>query len=183
MKYEIACSCGTKLNVSEGEAGGKVRCPCGLQVEVPRLRELRRLSGESTPKPPPERVIQALLVSKNLPEEKDCLTCHQHTDYVVRCIAKCGETEVYQKKSFGWDFWILSYLFGILPMFLIRSDNSSKEVHWGPDRTYLLPLRICKSCEAKLNDKARLRQAMNLVPDYQSLLEDYPGIELHLYQG
>ena len=42
-KYLVECSCGNKLPVELGQAGGQITCSCGKLVEVPTLRKLRHL--------------------------------------------------------------------------------------------------------------------------------------------
>src|SRR5262245_43716859 len=41
MGYEVACSCGKFLPVSEGMAGASISCDCGRMFPVPPLSELR----------------------------------------------------------------------------------------------------------------------------------------------
>jgi hypothetical protein len=47
-KYLVECSCGTKLPVEIGQAGGRITCTCGNLVDVPTLRKLRHLEMETT---------------------------------------------------------------------------------------------------------------------------------------
>src|SRR6266404_5633893 len=42
MGYEITCTCGQVLPVSEAMAGSSLSCPCGRTVPVPSLSELRQ---------------------------------------------------------------------------------------------------------------------------------------------
>jgi len=41
--YLLSCSCGEQVPVEVGQAGGKVTCRCGTQLDVPALRQLRHL--------------------------------------------------------------------------------------------------------------------------------------------
>lgn len=41
--YLLPCSCGEPIKVTPSQAGGLVTCSCGVQAEVPRLRDLREL--------------------------------------------------------------------------------------------------------------------------------------------
>ena len=45
-KYLLACDCGKQVPVEVGQAGGRVACLCGAQIEVPPLRKLRDLPLE-----------------------------------------------------------------------------------------------------------------------------------------
>jgi hypothetical protein len=47
-KYLLECSCGTKLPVEMGQAGGRITCSCGNVVDVPPLRKLRHLPTDTT---------------------------------------------------------------------------------------------------------------------------------------
>jgi len=47
-KYLVECSCGNKLPVEIGQAGGRITCTCGNLVDVPPLRKLRHLEAETT---------------------------------------------------------------------------------------------------------------------------------------
>ena len=46
-KYLVECSCGNKLPVDIGQAGGRVTCSCGNLVDVPTLRQLRHLPQDT----------------------------------------------------------------------------------------------------------------------------------------
>src|SRR5262245_14658044 len=41
MGYEVTCSCGQVLPVSEGMAGSSISCGCGRALDVPPLSRLR----------------------------------------------------------------------------------------------------------------------------------------------
>lgn len=47
-KYLVECSCGNKLPVEIGQAGGRITCTCGNLVDVPPLRKLRHLPADAT---------------------------------------------------------------------------------------------------------------------------------------
>ncbi len=42
-QYLLPCSCGQKLPVDAAQAGSRVRCACGAELEVPTLLHLKRL--------------------------------------------------------------------------------------------------------------------------------------------
>lgn len=42
-RYLLVCECGRNLPVELGQAGGHIRCSCGREVDVPTLRQLRKL--------------------------------------------------------------------------------------------------------------------------------------------
>ncbi len=41
--YLLPCSCGQKVRVEVGQAGGSARCTCGAQLDVPAMRQIRDL--------------------------------------------------------------------------------------------------------------------------------------------
>jgi hypothetical protein len=41
--YLLPCACGNSVPVDIGQAGGRVACSCGTQLDVPTLRQLRHL--------------------------------------------------------------------------------------------------------------------------------------------
>jgi rhomboid protease GluP len=49
MGYEVACSCGKVLPVSEDMAGTSISCSCGRTVRVPSLSEFRRQAATEPP--------------------------------------------------------------------------------------------------------------------------------------
>ena len=42
-KYLLPCTCGERLPVDAAQAGQQVRCPCGAELEVPTLLQLKQL--------------------------------------------------------------------------------------------------------------------------------------------
>lgn len=47
MRYLLSCSCGGRVGVGSGQAGGSVRCgACGQSLQVPKLRDLSQLPVE-----------------------------------------------------------------------------------------------------------------------------------------
>jgi hypothetical protein len=47
--YLLACKCGNSTPVEVGQAGGRVVCECGAQLDVPTLRQLRHLPQVQAP--------------------------------------------------------------------------------------------------------------------------------------
>ena len=47
-RYLLSCTCGQSVPVELRQAGEKVRCACGATLDVPPLRELRRLPASVT---------------------------------------------------------------------------------------------------------------------------------------
>jgi tetratricopeptide (TPR) repeat protein len=53
MEYQVTCACGKVLWVSERTAGSSASCPCGREVPVPSLGELRGQAITAVPPPVP----------------------------------------------------------------------------------------------------------------------------------
>lgn len=50
--YLLPCGCGTDIAVTAAQAGGRVKCSsCGVEVEVPKFRDLTKLKVSSAPVP------------------------------------------------------------------------------------------------------------------------------------
>lgn len=47
-KYLLPCSCGLEVAVEPSQAGGKVQCACGKQLDVPAMREIAALEPIET---------------------------------------------------------------------------------------------------------------------------------------
>jgi hypothetical protein len=43
MKYSLPCPCGKTVAIEVSQAGQRVNCACGQQLEVPTMREIRQL--------------------------------------------------------------------------------------------------------------------------------------------
>ena len=48
-KYQLPCSCGRSIPVELNQAGRQVTCVCGKSMEVPSMRELRKLPTSEEP--------------------------------------------------------------------------------------------------------------------------------------
>jgi len=57
MRYLLPCSCGRKLPIHASQAGERVLCTCGADVEVPTMREIAALEQDRS-----ERVAARLAV-------------------------------------------------------------------------------------------------------------------------
>ncbi len=71
VKYLLPCSCGLEVAVEPAQAGQKVQCACGKQLDVPAMREIVRLepidvAGEAAPAKPAWGLRQGLLVLGSL---------------------------------------------------------------------------------------------------------------------
>src|SRR5687768_8182701 len=103
MQYQISCECGGSVTAPEAAAGTAVRCACGRSVVIPSLRELRRLAGVDSP-PPPELVVETLLLAGKLPEGNLCALCGEVTELVVCCHTECERAYVRRERVPWWVY-------------------------------------------------------------------------------
>ena len=69
MTFSVACECGKNHTVSEGSAGSRFHCYCGLTVNVPSLARLRDMAGLAPIEIPLEFEIPELLESGVIPNQ------------------------------------------------------------------------------------------------------------------
>jgi tetratricopeptide (TPR) repeat protein len=60
MAYQVVCTCGKTLSVSEDMADSAATCDCGRTVQVPSLHDLRMAAITAAPPPPAESPSQAI---------------------------------------------------------------------------------------------------------------------------
>jgi hypothetical protein len=165
--------------VAEEAAGTTVPCYCGRPVQVPSLRELRRLAGVAEPPPSPELMVEALLLAGELPEERVCVLCGTATEGVVGCRTECEKARVESGKPPLWAVVAGFLTFGLLGAVLVRA-STGPEVEWGKDRVFDLPLRVCDGCRPRLTTPKELKDALRRVPLYGQLLGKYPRAKVSL---
>ncbi len=178
VEHELDCACGKKILVREGDAGARLQCSCGRALEVPSLHELRRRAGLPPPGLRIEKVVETLLLAGKLPEERHCVVCATATEGVLCCTTECERAHV----TGGRPWW--AYLLGFLTLGWLGAAavyaSAGGEQEWGTDRIFPLPLRVCASCQRRLNGTAELKAALCRVPVYRELLEKYPNARIEV---
>jgi hypothetical protein len=58
MAFAMRCTCGQRVEVTEGMASTSVPCPCGRTLSVPSLGELRQLYPQTEEPPDPSETSQ-----------------------------------------------------------------------------------------------------------------------------
>src|SRR5213593_2963195 len=101
MDYQLPCTCGEYLTVTEGSAGAQVKCVCGRTVTVPSLGGLRELAGQPAFQPAPEIVIEQLLLAGELPPSRNCVHCGLETANVVTVQVECERVWMYKSGGLG----------------------------------------------------------------------------------
>lgn len=173
MDYFLPCPCGAGVRVSEAAAGTAAQCACGRPIQVPSFRELRLLSGQSAPAPPPERVVEAMLLAGQLPEDYACVLCGTWTGHTVSYRTICEQALVIAGTRPWWHILLTFAAFGWLGALLVKAERGpDREV--GNDKIYSLPLRVCPGCATQLTTEDAVRDALARVPLYRRLLQKYP---------
>lgn len=169
----IYCGCGKKHVVTEGAADSTLACSCGRDVRVPRLRELRRLAGESSA-PSPELRLEHFLTTEPVELGRHCSHCGAPTDGRIEVVVECERSWT---KSGDGGFWthFLGYLFlGWIGLILVRA-NRTPDRQFGADKIYHLPLRVCGHCQPLLKDFSVARDCLMQTPVYGDLLDKFPN--------
>jgi hypothetical protein len=167
-EFRIDCSCGQRVTVTEGDAGGTLPCPCGRTVRVPSLHELRTQAGLTPYDLSPELVIENLLAAGKLPPTKTCVCCSKETDEILRVVTECERSWVRWTGGVTWAHLLAMIL---LPIWLWERTERHE---FGKDKIYSLPIPICLGCRPILRDTRSIKQALRKIPDYARLLDKFP---------
>jgi hypothetical protein len=168
------------------DAGCSVACICGNAVAVPRLSELRALTGTDPYITNPVETIRKLQSEGADPAGTNCLLCGSSTPELYKCHAECESSHV--KRTGGDDTYgfgrILLFLF--LPVLLAlaiisRRRESETFDRLGHDVEVSFNLPVCDPCAKTIGNVTRPAIAKTLmlqVPVYKELLEYYPRMKL-----
>lgn len=141
-EFKISCVCGASLVVRHTEAGSKIKCDCGKEIDVHRLAELRRNAGSDGIVRNPVEQVLAKINTNELPN-KECVVCGTPAEHHVQLFAECelGKT----KTTGGFDWGLLfATLFLPISIFSWRSEEHEYE---GRDTVVPVPLTFCSACE------------------------------------
>jgi hypothetical protein len=185
VRVTLPCECGGSVIAQAGDAGSSVACRCGRAVRVPRLSELRTLSGQDAFVTNPVEAIRKTQREGRSPAGKTCLLCGGNSPVQYRCDATCESSHLTGGQSgahgiVGWlAFVCMAFFLGI--GFLFSSDEESEgEVH-GHDVGVAFDLPVCDACAATNGKPTRTAVAKDLmrkVPAYRELLARYPDLKL-----
>lgn len=177
MDFQLRCSCGQDVSVTEGSAGAVVACACGRAIDVPGLKELRSQAGLAPYDPSPELVLESLLARGALPEERVCVECGVTTDGVVHVRVECERAWRKRSGAFGGRMWFLllfvPFIFVPIAIYLLWRADEGREV--AREKAYVLPLRLCPMCALGLKGKAAIKALLGRVAVYRRLLDKFPG--------
>jgi len=178
MRYPVRCECGKQYHFTAAQAGNHYSCPCGREMVVPSLSQMKMAAGEEVLSPVVrlEQMVQLGL----LPQESRCVFCRRPTAGVAHFWAICERVFVKKDASRVWWIVALSWIcFGWLGLILLMFRARDDRMH-GSDVRLRLPLRMCPDCAPELDGPGALRAAVLAVPVYADLLDQYPNAELAL---
>jgi hypothetical protein len=180
MNFRIPCSCGQFVTVTEGAADGTAHCPCGRVLSVPSLKELRLQAGLPPYNISPEKMIEHLLLARELPGSRNCARCGVPTENLVQVTTECERTWKRRTGGFSWLPLIFSIL--LLPFrdWLWGSVEEEDEEECGQDKIYVLPLPVCRLCAPNVRGTTVLKECMKTIPVYDQLLEKFPEAKVRV---
>jgi hypothetical protein len=145
-------------------------------VDVPSLRELRRLSGEADTINP-VLVIERMLAAGELFTDRDCTRCGRADAATVSVTATCERSWTKLQR-------LARYLTPAVPWFarlLVRDEAADDpDQRFGQDVSLRLPLRLCPACRSDVRSAADVATVLREVPIYARLLDRYPTATLRL---
>ncbi|MCE9524823.1 MAG: hypothetical protein K8R36_02065 [Planctomycetales bacterium] len=172
--FHYTCECGCALPIAASSAGMVVPCRCGKQVKVPKLSELKRLSGQHVePIVGIADQLRTMYLDKQLPPDTHCVCCQTKTTETLDCWVECERT--YDRNGKGWAMAIL--FVWSLPLFLLARAFNRGSAHEVDGRELIVrtPLPICEKClDTTSRNSANIRQLLLRVELYRRLLEKYP---------
>ena len=178
MSFHYTCECGYALPVAASAAGTFVPCRCGKQVKVPKLSELKRLSGQQVePLAGIADYLRTMYLEKQLPPDTHCVTCKSKTTGTLDCWVECERT--FDREGKQWGMAML-FVFSI-PLWLLARVFSGVRKHEVDGRELVVrtPLPLCENCrKSTARGEANIRQLLLGVGIYRQLLERYPGARI-----
>ncbi len=185
--FSLSCECGLDIPVAVGDAGGKKRCVCGRELQVPRLSELRKKAGRD---PFESGVLDT--VRRELRELDDhvgdfCLHSGRPTQDRLWVELICEQKRVVENRKSDRDwrpvkllvtlFALLTWPFVGISYLLSRlwTDNSPipDVQEFGHDRSISLPLPVSSEFHQDLSRK-KLLKYLKQVPLFSKIFDEYP---------
>jgi hypothetical protein len=172
--FQYTCECGYVLPIAAASAGTFVLCRCGKQVRIPKLSELKRLSGQRVePIAGIADHLRTMYLEKQLPPETHCVGCQTKTNETLDCWVECERT--WDREGKQWGMAML-FAFSVPLWFLARVlGGARKHEVDGRELVVRTPLPICDNClHSTSRSEANIRQLLLGVDIYRQLLERYP---------
>src|SRR5690349_3987580 len=128
MRYPVRCECGTDYRFTAAQAGSRYTCPCGRELAVPSLSQMKMAAGEEVLSP--EVRLEQMLQLGMLPQQTRCVCCRTATPGVAHFWAICERAFVEKDASRVWWAIALSWLFfGVFGLILLLVRSRDDRVH------------------------------------------------------
>jgi hypothetical protein len=172
--FHYTCECGYALPIAASSAGTSIPCRCGKQVKVPKLSELKRLSGQQV-----EPIIgiadqlRTMYLDKQLPPDTHCIFCQVKTTDRLECWVECERAHA---RGPSWLTTTAAFLISpMLYCLMVKKDYDNPSIE-GRDVMVRVPLPICQNClPTTPRSEGNIRKLLQSVVVYRKLLEAYPG--------
>jgi hypothetical protein len=181
LEFSLTCGCGRTIIARAKDAGGSLACPCGGQMAVPKLSELRTMAGYHAYTTNPAEAIRRAQSQGIDPAGDSCVLCGSPTPVLYTCHAVCESSHVKKGASDANDFlkWLLlPLILNLLDLLRPKETQSDRQGH-DVEVTFTLP--VCDQCAATCGSVVRPAVAKRLmanVPMYRELLDFYPRMSL-----
>jgi hypothetical protein len=179
--FHIDCSCGQRIGLTAGKAGGAIACRCGRQLLVPTLAELRVQAGQDPYATNSVERARRLVEDGNWPLEQ-CLACGSKADRVLRPALVAArayarregpDKELMMAKLLLTVFGVFAAL---LAMFKSSSGSEEEPASRGHDLTLTVPLPVCNHCDPTKHWTKRrtVRKILKRVPELAAIFREFP---------
>jgi hypothetical protein len=175
----VECDCGKRIVVSSAAAGSQVTCGCGKTVSVPRLSELRRMSGQEAYVTNAVEKVRHLIGDGHVPGDGLCIGCGTPTGDVARFDVACEQTYAVSQGDAGPRvvlaiLAILGSVWAILRLFR-QAPDIPPTIH-GRDTSIRLPVWLCDHCqpEARYFNPREARELLTRIGTYAEVFREYP---------
>ena len=175
-RYELDCTCGRTIIVGSSQAGTRLTCDCGKEVEVPSLSRLRVSAGDNPYEVSVSDTISRMIAEGELPAGHVCEVSGEPTDDVLELYVLVTR-EFIKKKGKLWFLVLGAALSPIFYLVFLAQGGHGKLVPAaGSESAIPTPLRIASRYHKRYRKAGqwRLRRLLRRIPIYEVLLKDHP---------
>lgn len=180
MGYWIDCACGNRVEVTATQAGMKVPCACGKELDVPKLSVLRQQEGSGAPAVSPELIVDRLYCKGGRPAgDGVCLRCLTPTADRLACMVECEKPWVRNESS--WPVVLILILCGPLLALLYALFRPREEARvFSEGKLYRFEISLCSVCQGNVQSVSDLTRVLRRDRDLARLLDKYPSAQVSL---
>ena len=166
------CVCGSRLEVSETQAGTTVSCACGSTVQIPSLTVLRRQSDNANGQPMPRGAYSLpVRFGKEISWGWRCALRRAKDVNLVLCFVEY-ERPFYKKRNL-WPFLLFGF---IAPLWTLWHFCTKQEAVIVSDGKILeFYLSLCPSCRTTGLNPKELRDVLRCESAFANLFAKHPA--------